>query len=466
MYESRIQSKIRAMRAFVVVAVLVGCTERNPDFCASDADCAGTIRPFCDVNGEFGPSNGTSNICTETPSDCPIARCGCTPGEPLACDADQLTSCAADGMSSTTSTCALGCSTEDRCLTFEPSNGLGPALTMAASEPDITLPDNTSIDTDTGLVQDINGLSIAFTSVVIPQPGAPSIRVFIARSLVADAVHVRGRNAFALVTFASMTLRGELDASADIDAHGPGAAETVASCFGVDAVEASCGNPPIVLRCWPGAGGAGNATVGGRGGSPEVVGGGESGGAVVTTLVPFEGGCAGGALRETNGSIRNGGAGGGAVQLVSLSSVTLTGKGIVNVGGGGGRASAGGGSGGLVIIEAPTVTAEGSAAGLAANGGAGGACDSNGADAGITATPAAAPTCNQRSGGNGATSGAVPGVGELSCRAGEGCLFGAQHGGGGGALGRARISTGSGQISTIGAPLLSAQISTTILTRR
>jgi hypothetical protein len=455
------------MKAVALAVLLTAClTEKNPNFCASDADCAGTPRPFCDVNGEFTPSNGTKNVCTETPSDCPIERCGCTPGESLACDVDQQTVCAADGMSTATSTCALGCSTEDRCLTFEPSNGLGPALEMAAAEPDVILPNNARIDTDTGLVQDANGMPIEVRSVVVPQTGAPSIRAFLARSFLMDAVTARGANALALVASGKITIRGQLDASADLEQQGPGASESVGACVGVDAFEEACGNPPIVFRCWVGGGGGGNSTQGARGGGTEAQGGGQLGGASLQAFVPFKGGCAGGALRETGGAIHSGGGGGGAAQLVSLETITFANAGIMNVGGGGGRSSGGGGAGGIAIIEAPFVAFEGAATGIAANGGAGGGCELAGGDAGITTAPAPAPRCAQRSGGNGGTSGAVPEAGELSCPTGGSCVFAAQHGGGGGAIGRARVSTRTGEISVSGTPVLSVSLTKTMLILR
>src|SRR5690606_35784173 len=92
--------RIGAMRALAVVALTIcACTEKNPDFCASDEDCAGTPMPFCDVNGEFPESNGSNHICIPTPADCPVERCGCVAGTALACDLDELVVCGEDGTS-------------------------------------------------------------------------------------------------------------------------------------------------------------------------------------------------------------------------------------------------------------------------------------------------------------------------------------------------------------------------------
>ena len=150
-------------------AVLVGCTAKNPDFCKADGECDDPAKPFCDVNGEFAESGHTPNICTARPAGCSIERCGCDAGQGLSCDLNQLTVCNADGHSSSVETCALGCSTEPRCLTFEPSNGLGPALEMAASEPDVVLPAGVRIDTELGTILSSSGQSILVPSAVATQ---------------------------------------------------------------------------------------------------------------------------------------------------------------------------------------------------------------------------------------------------------------------------------------------------------
>ena len=222
------------VRMLVVVGALGACTtERNPAYCDSDLDCVGSSFTFCDLNGEFPESNHRRHTCTTVPEDCPVERCGCEPGAGLSCDADQLEVCNADGRSSSTATCALGCATaEPRCLTFEPSNDLGGPLAAAAAEPDVLLPPGARIDTDLGLVQDGNGTPIAVRSVVVDQDGGSSIRVFLGKSFVIDDATVRGTRALAFVAPGPITLRGKLDASAQGRTAGPGAQDVPAVCTG------------------------------------------------------------------------------------------------------------------------------------------------------------------------------------------------------------------------------------------
>src|ERR1700693_4653596 len=83
-----------------------GCT-KTVNQCSADSDCTDVAYPFCDVNGEFPPSDGVKNVCTIVPANCPIERCGCSPGA-TTCGGDQLSTCNQDGKSTTTSTCSLG----------------------------------------------------------------------------------------------------------------------------------------------------------------------------------------------------------------------------------------------------------------------------------------------------------------------------------------------------------------------
>jgi hypothetical protein len=184
-------------------------------------------------------------------------------------------------------------------------------------------------------------------------------------------------------------------------------------------------------------------------------------------LVPLRGGCEGGDTSSQNPGAIGGGAGGGAIQLVSGRAVHLivgpgSGKGVVHVGGGHGLAGflgsetvlpttsvygpGGGGSGGGILLEAPIVVLDDGAALLAAGGGGGGygACTPapDGADASpdaVAATGGACPAAKPAAaGGAGATTGdGVSGAGTDNGSA----------GGGGGGLGRIRINTADGQYS-------------------
>jgi hypothetical protein len=449
------------MKAYLVAAAVLagGCTKRV-NVCYSDADCKDPGYPFCDVNGEYPASGGEKNSCTVVPDNCPVDRCGCTPGAVLACTGDQLTTCAADGKSTTMDTCALGCASDaTRCLTFDPSNGLGDALTMAAGEADVVLPVGATIDTDLGTIVGPGGSPIAITTSVVDQPAAAQLRVFSAHSLTVNDARVVGSRPLALVAYEQVTVQGMIDASARGQSAAVGAQELPAMCASMANQTFNCTSGSITRAVTHGGGGGGNAATGGRGGGVGTLGG--------TPFIGFEplaGGCRGGGLDDAAGNpLSAGGAGGGAVEIVSLRQVTLSNGGFIHVGGGGGGVTSGGGSGGTVVLEAPQVQITGAASGIAANGGAGGGCNLSGADATANVSPAPGPTCGNYSGGNGATStvGAADGA---YCT--SGCLpcDTTAFGGGGGAIGRVRIATKDGSYVMTSNPVMSAQVAAAILT--
>ena len=444
--------------AIVAVGLLGGCTKKNPEFCEQDSDCELPGRPFCDVAGDFPESDHTPHRCTTIPNDCPLERCGCTPGESLACDADQLTVCGEDGFSTATLTCGLGCSTEDRCLTFDPSNGLGPALVSAAAEPDLVLPAAVTIDTDLGTIVDSSNMPVAVRTLVVEQEGGSKVRAFLARSIVLNDAIVRGSASLAIVAPGTIAVRGRLDASATERQGGPGTQESPAACVGAESKEFMAGGVPAAV----GAGGGGNATGGGKGGG---WGGPSSndGGAPTPGFVPLVGGCRGGVLLNQDRTTRSrGGGGGGAIQFVSLDTVAFSIAGFVDVGAGGGEASAGGGSGGTIVIEAPRVRFDGAATGIAANGGAGGGCDMIGVDATSTTAAAVAPKCGTYSAGDGGTGVMSAADGDYSCPQ-PPCPVSGTKGAGGGAAGRASIVTLDGTFEQIGNPVMSVAISASTL---
>ncbi len=358
-----------------------------------------------------------------------------------------------------TETCALGCASDGpRCLSFEPSNGLGPALGESAGEPDVVLPPGTRIDTDRGLLQDGNGTAIPVKAIQVNQVGGPPILVFEAKSFVMSDLTVTGSKALAFVAKGPITLTGRLTARARGRTAGPGAQSTT-SCKGVDSNQFanSCATPGAV-----GAGGAGNQQAGGRGGASS-----GNGGSALTTFSPLAGGCVGGSQHAPNGVtlVAGGGGGGGAIELVSLTRVVLTEQGLIDIGGGGGQSTAGGGSGGVVIVEAPEVSIVGPAAGAVANGGAGGGCGVTGPDATTNTSQAAGAVCPNYFAGSGGTGSKGPG---------NGCVIGVDpcdssvcptiYGGGGGSVGRMRIATRDGTFASTGTPVLSIGTATGILT--
>ena len=449
------------VRALVAIGLVfaAACTQHNPGVCNSDADCPDPVISFCDTNGEYPESGYTANRCSVKPASCPVSRCGCMPGESLACAADQATVCGPDGMSSTMEACALGCAAADpRCARFTPSNELGSLTDDSAAQPDVSLPAGAKIDTELGIVRDSLGATIGVKSSFVSQNGGLSkIFVLEAHSFVIDAVTVTGSHALAFVSTGPIAVRGRIAAAGAGVTSGPGGQEGPNGCIGI---ATQVGPPGCTLCGAQGAGGAGNATIGGVGGGANSIGG--AGGGLQSAFDPLVGGCRGGSLYDTTGAtVQNaGGGGGGAVQLVSYASVKFTSVGFVAVGAGGGLPSSGGGSGGLVVIEAPVVTFEGAQTGVAANGGGGGACNANGGDGTNNSVPATSPTCGAgESGGAGGTATVAP-------QSAPGCTGGCVltfYGGGGGAAGRLRIVTKDSGYSVVGNPGLNAVISVATL---
>lgn len=432
------------LRTVVLAALVGGCT-KHVNQCTSDSDCTDPAYPFCDVNGEFPASGGTKNICTVTPTNCPVDRCGCTPGA-TTCGSDTLLTCNADGKSQTMTSCALGCATDGtRCLTFEPSNGLGPALAAAGGEPDVVLPKGVHIDTGTGTITNSGGIAIPVQSLVVTEGGS-AIRAFYAKSFVIDDATVTGPDAVAFVAAGDVTVQGAVDASGTGLTGGPGAQASTAACSGHSGQSQPC---EVTFTC-DGGGGAGNATAGTSGG-----GGTGAAGAAQTGFAPLVGGCPGGSGLDSSGAlVGSGGGGGGAMQLVSATRIVVTGSALIDVGAGGGDPFGGGGSGGNIVLEAPQVSIEGAAA-IVGNGGAGGGCSASGPDATRDMNPAVGPgPCgnhNTDGGGSGGTVTVAP-------------TTSGHQGGGGGAVGRLRIATKNGTAAVSSSALLSVAVTNETLT--
>lgn len=457
---------IGSMRGFVVWALTLfsaaACIKKNPDYCATDGDCTDVTRPFCDVTGEFEESGFEDNTCTIRPADCALERCGCTAGESLRCEASTSTVCNADGRSVAEVPCALGCSSNDACLTFEPSNGLGPALESAASEDDVTFLAGTIIDSDTGSAT-ASGVAIPVRSIIVAQIGVAPIRAFLARSFTVDAVTVQGQNAVAFVAAGDVILRGPVTARGVGATAGPGSDDAPAACAG----------PDHQMDFGIGTGGGGNATAGGDGGGPGTASpANRRGGALIPGFEPLVGGCRGGTI-STTGLLAVGGGGGGGIQIVANGQVSLTNTALIDVGGGGGSDRAGGGSGGTIVIEAPRIVLAGPASGIVANGGAGGGCDLRGADGTASTGAAVGAKCTKSvtdpgtaSAGNGGTALVLPesALNWTPCSPQLFCpLVG---GGGGGSVGSAKLSTRTGDYEASGNPILSIAITRSTLTPR
>jgi hypothetical protein len=365
----------------------------------------------------------------------------CTPNQALRCDGQSLVSCNADGSAEATTSCSLGCNaTSVRCLDVAPSNGLAQYLDMTAAQPDLNLGTSATINSDDGTVQ-VDGKPVVVASATVTQTPAPTLRVFIVKSLTAMAVTVTGAAPLAIVSNGDIQIAGTFAASAASNVGGAGAFND-GNCVGGAAGAAVTGGAV------GGAGGGGFGTAGAPGGAATNINGTSAGGAAGlptgnVTLVPLRGGCAGGL---TGGSLF--GAGGGAIQLVSRTKISISGVVAAN-----GASFGAGGSGGGILLEAPALSITGN---VVANGGAGSAgsllpsAAENGRLDNIPATGGAAsdPT-ETANGGNGAagTTGARSGS-PINVANGNGRIGFAGYGGGG--VGRIRVNAPPGGLVATG----------------
>lgn len=267
--------------------------------------------------------------------------------------------------------------------------------------------------------------------------GLPKIGVYIAKSWTIAAgadVTFANQNAVALVALDTIDVEGTIS----ITATGTG---TTAGGYFAMGTKAGKG-------AGPGGGGGGSAKNAGGGGGYCGAGGtgaafaggtDAAGGATYgdAKLIPLVGGSSGGSADGVPGS------GGGAIQLVAGTSITLGKTGVITAGGGHAALFDGAGSGGGILLESPTVTLSGV---LAANGGGGGGegMSFQGSDGKPSAMAAPGGT-NGGAGSAGMTltggNGLCPAASCVSTNTSD------APGGGGGGAGRIRVNTKSGTMT-------------------
>ncbi len=193
-----------------------------------------------------------------------------------------------------------------------------------------------------------------------------------------------------------------------------------------------------------GSGGGSYCGVGGKGyaTTPPGAPGGRTYG--VPEIVPLIGGSAGGCLG--GGTCTAGGSGGGAIQIVAGTSITVRALGAIHAGGGGAQQGHGGGAGGAILLEAPSVTVMGA---LAANGG-GGSPSTVASDG----TADDQPALGVGGGGNGSAAAMLNG----------GDATTAMWASGGGGAGRIRINTASGTPTVAAGATISPSLGTACAT--
>ncbi len=417
-------------RAHVVVSAIVFATTAcgNVEPTASDASppAADASQPAVDA----------------APAAPDATLTACTPSTTV-CSGSTLVTCDAAGDVIESRTCPLDCHPGgERCFDIEPSNGLA-AVFAGTGFADLLL-DNVTIDTDSGAVTDSAGADVPVSTVVVAQAQGPMIRVVLANVLTIGNTTVTGGLPLAFVAKHDVNVVGHIDVAAQSTRPGPGAS-TQQLCAAGDAM----GVPVSIV---PGSGGGGFGSAGAKGGSSGTAPGGSpvmSHG--LPEIRPLRGGCRGGHVFSGIEPVQvwaEGGAGGGAVQIVSRTRIDVSGAAsIIGAGGGGGTGSgngaAAGGSGGAILLEAPIVRVAGVGSGLYANGGAGACRNADGSDAHNAPGPASGAVCPNPYHGDGGD-GAYAGVGAtmgLDAISQATNLF---AGGGGGGSGRIRVNTSDG----------------------
>lgn len=333
--------------------------------------------------------------------DCGTAGCtggvcnACQPNT-TSCNGDTLVVCNASGNVDSTTPCALGCgdSPTAHCKVLEPSYGVG---VPSGSLPNLHVDQSATLDiTNCGATPATATLTVgtAMTTLTgtqvsqVTQLGSAPICVVRFGTITVDAS--------VTLTVVNGTAGHSLSLQAVSDIEISGLITFVNSGIGpaqgksVQSVGQNANNKTMA----PGPGGGGAAFAGGTGGmclscNSSNVPGGMGGPAVTTTASRLNGGSSGG---NVNGALLTtygfGGQGGGGLQLVSLTRVSVAATGGIALNGQGGYGisdnkftgtvanlpAGGGGSGGTLVVEAPSVTLSSGALATANGGGGAGGC--------------------------------------------------------------------------------------------
>lgn len=323
------------------------------------------------------------------------------------------------------------------------------------------------VNTDTCRFASIDG-------VIASQPGGPDVCVVRMRELTVDesaTLSIRGERGLVVLASGDVLIDGALDVSAHMEEAGAGGGRGgILPLEERDGLGPSPGLAGQHVDPYDDGGGGGGAFfgAGGNGGLGGVGLGGAGGASLgAPSLEPLRGGSGGGRGRgevvDDTSNAGLGGAGAGALQISSLTRITLNGRIFAAGGGGGGGqrvlgdesnygSGGGGGSGGGVLLEAPDVVF-GAGAVVVLNGGGGGAAATNGADGGNGSDGAFSDTpsrggINEGTGANGGDGAIGTNVNGSPGEDRESFTNGAGGGGGAGAL---VVRNASGALGSIDA---------------
>jgi hypothetical protein len=321
-------------------------------------------------------------------------------------------------------------------LNFVPTNAPN---VVADRTSNIQISGNCTFDTYAGTADCLYDSDYRFQKITQTDVNQTEVGVFVMGSLTVGpnaTITVTGSRPIMIVTSGAMTIKGMMTAMPGVEMNRSNGGGYNAPLSG--AVDHKGRGP--------GGGGAPTGTNGGGGGAYCGKGGGTNGGTPYGSaeISPLDGGSSGGMGFDMAGG------GGGAIQLVSATSITLTTLAKINVGGGGGVLFGdGGGSGGAVLLEAPVVMMGGT---IAANGG-GGSSNSTGVS-GSSGTADSIPAPGVQGGnpgGSGSAGTAIDGTAGVYNDSSVTMIGLGNYGGGsGGGAGRIRINTTTGQATVTG----------------
>jgi hypothetical protein len=226
---------------------------------------------------------------------------------------------------------------------------------------------NWNLNTDSGELTDGEDNPVVINSRFVMMPNGIEAQVIMVSSLrMEDNINAKGSRPLVIASWGDIEVNGSLQVEGSNSE--PGAGANPADC-GDSAGQAG-------LDDLGGASGGGGGAFGGPGGAggtgdSDTSAGGAPG--IVSTGTGLRGGCPGGVGGNTGGP---GGSGGGAVALIAISNILITGDiEAVGRGGEGGKndrsGGSGGGSGGMILLTSDQIEIQASAR-LSANGGSGG----------------------------------------------------------------------------------------------
>lgn len=415
----------------------------NPQTCANGCQMerCNTCKPgvaYCDsANAVMCGLDGTPGSMTNCgAAGCVSGVCNACQPNTTTCQGDTLVVCNANGNVQTATPCALGCGTSPNphCRALVPSYGVSapsgtlPDLAVTANTTlNISNCNNTPPSVDVVVGTTTTSLVGAPQIAKATQNGPPICIVRFGRITIDAGQTLTIVNDGAIGHVLSLHATGDIQVNGTLtflnNAGGPSPGLTVS---------VTNGTPPFTA---PGAGGGGAARAGGNGGacngcSGTAVPAGAGGPAITTSSTVLTPGSKGGNVTSSDGMFTYGigGAGGGAVHLVSLTRVAVgaTGRLVLNGKGAVGQPNvrslgAGGGSGGTLAIEAPMLSFSAGSIAVANGGGAAGGCpvcvgdfiptctNADGEHGQLSATRAAGGNCNGAgNGGYEATGAANP----------------------------------------------------------